>query len=322
MQLKHNDMETVNWQPDILGDGFEMTHISHPDDYSGNVRSTVIRKLASGPSRKAILYVHGFSDYFLQKEMAEMFAVHGYNFYAVDLRKYGRSLLEGQKMFQVRDLHEYFPDIDSAVKIISADGNESAALLGHSTGGLTASLYMTETPSSLIKTLMLNSPFLDWNMPPLMKKTIIPLASGLGCLFPNVRVRQRPDAGYAETLSSRHSGEWDYREDWKPDVLPDPDLGWIHAIQTAQRQLRRRAVKVPVLLMHSSDSVRKGDLKYKYFHADAILDVETISHYGTRLGDDVTEVTFEGGLHDLALSRKAIRVKMFEIMLDWLRTRV
>lgn len=322
MQLKHNDMETVNWQPDILGDGFEMTHISHPDDYSGNVRSTVIRKLASGPSRKAILYVHGFSDYFLQKEMAEMFAVHGYNFYAVDLRKYGRSLLEGQKMFQVRDLHEYFPDIDSAVEIILADGNESAALLGHSTGGLTASLYMTEAPSSLIKTLMLNSPFLDWNMPPLMKKTIIPLASGLGRLFPNVSVHQRPDAGYAETLSSRHRGEWNYREDWKPDILPDPDLGWIHAIQAAQRQLRRRAVKVPVLLMHSSESVRTGDLKDKYFRADAILDVETISHYGTRLGDDVTEVTFEGGLHDLALSRKAIRVKMFEIMLDWLHTRV
>lgn len=76
-------MAPVVWQPDHLGDGFEMTYIYCPDDCSGKIRSTVIRKLASGDSDKAILYVHGFSDYFLQKEMGEMFADNGYNFYAV-----------------------------------------------------------------------------------------------------------------------------------------------------------------------------------------------------------------------------------------------
>ena len=254
-------MESVNWQPDILGDGFEMAFINHPADYSGKVRSTVIRKLATAPSHKAILYVHGFSDYFLQKEMAQMFVDHGYNFYAIDLRKYGRSLLEGQRLFQVRDLHEYFPDIDSAVEIISADGTESIALLGHSTGGLTTSLYMSEKPSPLIKALMLNSPFLDWNMPTFMKKVIIPIASSFGRVFPNVKIHQEPDAGYANTLSAHHQGEWLYREDWKPDVLPDPDLGWIRAIYQGQKQLRRQSVKVPVLLMHSSCAVKKGEAK-------------------------------------------------------------
>ena len=310
------------WRPDHLGDGFESAFLEHPDDYSGKIQSTVIRKRASKSSRKAVLYVHGFSDYFLQKEMAEMFADHGYNFYAVDLRKYGRSLREGQKMFQVRDLHEYFPDIDGAVDVILSDGNEEIALLGHSTGGLTTSLYMTENPSPHIMVLMLNSPFLDWNMPPFMKKVVIPVASALGKLFPNIKVHQKPDPGYAETLSSRHKGEWDYRVDWKPDVLPDPDLGWIHAIQTGQQELRRRKVKVPVLLMHSSESVRAGDPKEKYHRADAILDVETISHYGNRLGDDVTEVEFEGGLHDLALSKKVIRQQMYRTMLDWLQERM
>lgn len=313
-------MESIVWQTDHLGDGFESTYVNHPNDYSGAVRSTVIRKFASSPSKKAVLYVHGFSDYFLQKEMGRMFAENGYNFYAIDLRKYGRSLLKHQKMFQVHNLHEYFPDIDSAVEIISADGNEVIAMLGHSTGGLTTSLYMSENPSPLIKVLMLNSPFLDWNMPPFMKKVVIPVASALGTVFPNIRVHQKPDPGYAETLSHRHSGEWDYREEWKPDILPDPDLGWIHAIQSGQQELRRRRIKVPVLLMHSADSVRPGDPKEKYFHADAILDVTTISHYGKRLADDVTEVTFEGGLHDLALSKKEIRNLMYDTMLDWLKT--
>lgn len=311
-------MESVNWQPDILGDGFEMAFINHPADYSGKVRSTVIRKLATAPSHKAILYVHGFSDYFLQKEMAQMFVDHGYNFYAIDLRKYGRSLLEGQRLFQVRNLHEYFPDIDNAVEIISADGTESIALLGHSTGGLTTSLYMSEKPSPLIKALMLNSPFLDWNMPTFQKKVIIPIASSFGRVFPNVKIHQEPDAGYANTLSAHHQGEWLYRDDWKPDVLPDPDLGWIRAIYQGQKQLRRQSVKVPVLLMHSSCSVKKGDSKESYFHADAILDVETISYYGTRLGNDVTEVTFQDGLHDLVLSKKIIREQVYETMLSWL----
>ena len=165
---------------------------------------------------------------------------------------------------------------------------------------------------------MLNSPFLDWNMPTFMKKVIIPIASSFGRVFPNVKIHQEPDAGYANTLSAHHQGEWHYREDWKPDVLPDPDLGWIRAIYQGQKQLRRQSVKVSVLLMHSSCSVKKGDSKESYFHADAILDVETISYYGTRLGNDVTEVTFQDGLHDLVLSKKIIREQVYETMLSWL----
>ena len=315
-------MQKLNWQTDILGDGFEMAHINHPADYSGDIRCTIIRRRAARPANKAILYLHGFSDYFFQKEMARMFIDNGYNFYAVDLRKYGRSLTAGQKMFQVRDLHEYFPDIDSAINVISHDGNKTIALLGHSTGGLTASLYMSEKSSPLIKVLMLNSPFLDWNLPYAIKKCVIPVVSTLGRVFPSVRVHQKPDTGYAETLSLRYSGEWDYREDWKPDKLPDPDMGWIHAIHTGQKQLRRQSVKVPVLLMHSASSVKNGDSKERYFHADAILDVETISHYGNRLGADITEAIFQNGLHDLALSTKAVRVQMYQTMLSWLDTKL
>lgn len=37
-----------------------------------------------------------------------------------------------------------------------------------------------------------------------------------------------------------------------------------------------------------SGAVRKGDPKEKYFRADAILDVRTISYYGNLLGSDVT----------------------------------
>ena len=315
------DQNKNDWRDDHLGSGFQMKQIDQPDDYSGKVKATVIRKLSGVATDKAILYVHGFSDYFFQQEMAEMFVVNGYNFYAVDLRKYGRSLMPGQKMFQVRDLKEYFADINSTIDIIKKDDNKKIILIGHSTGGLTTSLYMSDHPSPMIKALILNSPFLDWNMSSFMKKVVIPIVSKLGAIFPDVKVKQKPDSGYAETLSSEHGGEWSYRKDWKPDILPDPDMGWIRAIHKAQQNLRRGKVKVPVLLLHSGESVKRGDSKEKYYRADAILDVESISRYGKRLGEDVTEVSFSGGLHDLALSRKNIREKVYTTMLDWLKTK-
>lgn len=315
------ELDRLDWQPDHLGGGFEMAYIEQPDDYSGSVRCAVVRLRSDAASTKAVLYVHGFSDYFIQKEMAEMFADNGYNFYAVDLRKYGRSLTAGQKMFQVRDMHEYFADIETAVDVIKHNGNGEIVLLGHSTGGLTTSLYMSEHPSPMIKALILNSPFLDWNLPPLARRIAMPLISALGRVMPGVRVPQKPDTGYAETLSAEHGGEWAYRTDWKPDILPDPDMGWVRAIHTAQRRLRRREITVPILLMRSAESVKKGDGKEKYSRADAILDVDSISRYGRGLGGDVTEVTFPGGLHDLALSRGEIRRKMYRVMLDWLKER-
>ncbi|MEG8036484.1 hypothetical protein QP157_14580 [Sphingomonas sp. LR61] len=43
-----------------------------------------------------VLYVHGWSDYFFQREMAEHLEALGARFFALDLRKYGRSLLPHQ----------------------------------------------------------------------------------------------------------------------------------------------------------------------------------------------------------------------------------
>ena len=314
------DTDNIDWLPDsCLGDGFRMKYVQQPDDYSGHVRCTIVRSVVPSPRTIGVLYVHGFSDYFFQAEMAAMFVRAGYAFYAVDLRKYGRSLLPGQKMFQGRDLHEYFADINAAITQMKADTISKIVLLGHSTGGLTTALYMSESPDEAVKALILNSPFLDWNLP-LAARMAIPALRAAGRLFPDIPVHQKPDRGYAESLLTDFGGEWDYRRDWKPDVLPDVDAGWVRAIDIAQRQLHHADIKVPVLLMHSSTSVRKGDSRDKYSHADAILDVERIARHGRHLGGDVTEVTVPDGLHDLVLSRPSVRTLVYTDMLTWLRT--
>ncbi|MFQ9503751.1 MAG: alpha/beta hydrolase [Alistipes indistinctus] len=67
------------------------TILPMPDDYEGKVIATLLRADSTAPSGRAVLYLHGYIDYFFQTHMAERFAGEGWNFYALDLRKYGRS---------------------------------------------------------------------------------------------------------------------------------------------------------------------------------------------------------------------------------------
>jgi len=47
---------------------------------------------------RVLLYVHGWSDYFFQTELARYWHAQGAAFYALDLRKFGRSLQERSKL--------------------------------------------------------------------------------------------------------------------------------------------------------------------------------------------------------------------------------
>ncbi len=308
------------WQPDILGDGYEMRHVSQPDDYSGKVISTVIRKLApdSSSTGKGILYVHGFNDYFFQKEMGDEFVEHGYDFYAVDLRKYGRSILPGQKMFELRDISEYYADIDSARVIMEKAGLNEIIIVGHSTGGLTVSCYMNERSPKTVKGLLLNSPFLDWNLGKL--EHLIWAVRAIGKIFPDIPISQGKSTAYAESLLKQYHGEWDYNTKWKLTQSPDVTAGWVRAISNAQNSLRsgNADIRIPILLMYSSNSVYGDNWSEKFNHGDGVLDVTDIKQFGRELGPDVTCVKVTGGLHDLVLSSPEVRVPLYRYIFSWL----
>ena len=101
--------------------------------------------------------------------------------------------------------------------------------------------------------------------------------------------------------------------------MPDVDAGWIHAIDSAQRELRKGKVKVPVLLLHSDKSAYPGDGAEAFACSDGVLNVKLIAEAGRRLGDDVTEVTVDNGLHDLVLSAPAGRAQVYETIFRWLK---
>lgn len=312
----------ADWQQDVLGDGYVAKTISMSDDYRGKVVSTVVKKQDNPATGKAVLYVHGYNDYFFQRELGDSVVAHGYGFYAVDLRKYGRSLLDGQNRFEVKNMKEYFADIDSALSVMAREGYDKVVLMGHSTGGLTTSYYMTvhRADRSQVKALVLNSPFLDWNLSKFQEKFLVPFVSVLP--FKKMKISQGMSRAYAESLLSKYHGEWDYNTDWKLEVSPSVTIGWISAIHKAQRFLKKKAgVEVPVLLMHSDKSVYGDTWTAEHNACDGVLDVKDISKYGKRLGADVTEVGVADGLHDLILSRKDVRESVYRTIFEWLSTK-
>ena len=313
----------LSWVADpLLGkSGYEVETVNQPDDYSGKVVSTVIRRLPEGKKpRKAVLYVHGYNDYFFQDSMGREFNDSGYGFYAVDLRKYGRSLLPGQHRYEVRDMAEYFADIDSAISRMRRDSVTDFVLMGHSTGGLITSLYMESAPAPEIKTLILNSPFLDWNFTGFMRKAVIPLAAAAGKWLPDVYMSQGDDTAYGESLLKSLHGEWEFDTTLKL-IHPAPiSLGWVRAIDRGHKQLveNGRAIKVPVYLMRSRRSVYPDGWSPLASSGDAVLNVDSISARGRRMGYNVTEAIVDSGLHDLVLSRPRVRRAVYESMFRWL----
>ncbi|HEX6685936.1 MAG TPA: alpha/beta hydrolase, partial [Candidatus Limnocylindrales bacterium] len=174
----------ANHSVDVLGEPYEQRIIELPDDDEGPVFATLVRRRAPQPTSRAVLYLHGYNDYFFQTHLADFFVALGFDFYALDLRKYGRSLRPHQTANFVRSMAEHFPEIDEAVKIVkSEDGHETLVLFAHSTGGLIASLWAHARSASTgvlrIDGLILNSPFFELNAGWLVRR---PVAATVGRL--------------------------------------------------------------------------------------------------------------------------------------------
>lgn len=308
------------WHPDRFLPGYEEITVNQPDDYSGAVRCTVVRKLTPEPSHIGVLYVHGYNDYFFQSELGDTFVDSCYNFYAVDLRKYGRSLSADQTPYECRNISEYYPDINAAVSLMLEQGIDSIILMGHSTGGLIVASYMNNAPSRNIKGVILNSPFLEWNMGGFMRNFAIPIVSWIGSWWPRLAISQGDGTAYAESLLSQYHGEWSYDTNLKTVHPRKVTAGWIRTITLAQKALRKDSdIKCPVLLMHSDKSVYGNKWTVEHNRGDAVLNVDDIVKYGKTLGSDVTQITIPDGLHDLALSAPAVRHFYYTAIFAWLR---
>ncbi|MEH0842810.1 alpha/beta hydrolase [Micromonospora sp. CPCC 205711] len=301
-------------EQDVLGPPYERQTIDLGTDDEGPVVATLVRRRAERPTGRAVLYVHGFVDYFFQTHVADFFAERGWDFYALDLRKYGRSLLPHQTPNFCRDLGDYFPELDAAAKIIREDdGHDTLLAMGHSTGGLITSLWAdARRDAGLVDGLFLNSPFFDINAPWLVRRPLAAAVSRLGRRAPQRILPFGLGTVYGESLHAEHRGEWTYDLAWKPLAGFPVRAGWLGAIRSGQQRLRAGLdIPVPVLLACSTRSFKGTRWHDSAALADAVLDVEHMVRWAPRLGRHVTLTRFDGGMHDLTLSGPAVREKVF-----------
>ncbi|SCG38046.1 Lysophospholipase, alpha-beta hydrolase superfamily [Micromonospora echinaurantiaca] len=307
-------------EPDVLGPPYERQTIDLGTDDEGPVVATLVRRRAERPTRRAVLYTHGFTDYFFQAHLGHFFAERGWDFYALDLRKHGRSLLPHQTPNFCREIGDYFPELDAAAKIIrDDDGHDTLLAMGHSTGGLVMPLWAhARRDAGIIDGVFLNSPFFDLNAPWLLRRPLAAAAARLGRRAPRRVLPFGLGTVYSETIHADHRGEWQYDLEWKPLAGFPVRAGWLNAIRTGQRQLRAGLdIQVPVLLACSTRSFKGTRWHESAALADAVLDVEHMVRWAPRLGRHVTVARFDGGMHDLTLSGPAVREQVFAEVGRW-----
>lgn len=321
--LSLSAQKSMGYKMDILGHDYLCKTIQMPNDYEGQVVVSLVKYYPEDGRKmhSAVLYVHGYNDYFFQEEMARRFHEQGIAFYAVDLRKYGRSYRPNQTLFEVRKMSEYFADIDTVLGVMRSEGQTSIFLMGHSTGGLILSLYAKAHQDHLpVQGLILNSPFLDMNLSPFMEGFVTPVSSFFAPLFRKAKVGAGMSSAYAESLLKAYHGEWSFDVEMKRVFSAPITLSWIRAIHKGHKEIQKGAdIPCPILLMYSDNSVTEQKWTLAHQKGDAVLDVKDIQKYGRRLGPQVTEAEIAGGLHDLVLSEKETREKVYQAMFQWIQ---
>mgnify|MGYP001198266102 CR=1 FL=1 len=308
--------------PDVLGPEYEAITLPMGEDEEGEVIATLVRRRAPEPTRQAVLYVHGFTDYFFQTHMADHFVAQGIDFYALDLRKYGRSLLPHQTPALVRSLTHHFPEIDEAVRIIrEEDGHDVLTINGHSTGGLIVALWADRVRGKgRVQGLILNSPFFDLNVPPYLRVAADLLKGPMSRVSPRRVLPLGIATAYGSSIHRDHHGEWHYDLTWKPLTGFPVHAVWLAAVRRAQRRLHAGLrVDVPVLVLAADRGLRVRDFVPDAHSADVVLDPDDMARWATKVGGHVTCVRVPGGIHDLVLSAEPVRKRVFAEIDRWMR---
>ena len=361
-----------HWRQDALGADYESRTIPLMDDDAGPVVATLVRYRghassahSSSPAAPALsptpttsptdthsarseatpqaphfvlLYIHGRNDYFFQRELAEDIVGCGGAFYALDLRRYGRSLRPGQRMGFVSNLSLYDEDISEALDLIREDYPDlPLVLMGHSTGGLLATLWANRHPGAL-DGLILNSAWLEMQTMASMRSAVAPILERIASRNPmwavpggdgpdhygrslregwNALDAPLPDSLAAYPDDPAVKG-WSYALEWKRPGSYPAYAAWLEAILDGHENVASSVhLDIPVLSMMSTSSYFGEEFSEAVFSSDVVLDREVILERSARLGPLVTMASFPGK-HDLLLSDPQVRAEVYDTMNRWI----
>ncbi|WP_286217852.1 alpha/beta fold hydrolase [Paraoerskovia sediminicola] len=279
-------------------------------------------RTAATPSdpRAVVLYLHGYNDYFFQAHLAEAFTDAGYAFYALDARRCGRSLRDGDVPHYQDDLHEQANDLSNAVRVLrQRHPGVPLVVNAHSTGGLVASLWAHSLRDAGVPdALVLNSPFLDIGASRWLRAAASRVVD-LGAQLAPQRPLTSAPSYYATYQHVSAGGRWTFDTELKRTTGVPARAGWVRAVLRGQARIARRlAISCPVLVARSDASGPDSPTNPDLDRQDTVLNVANISRDAPLLGDRVDELVVEGGVHDLVLSAAEPRAAYLEGVLAWL----
>ena len=334
---------SLAWAPDVLGKPFEqLTLPLGVDGEHGPLVATLVRSIPNplvtlfAPLRDVdVLYVHGWSDYFFQRDLAEFWTRRGARFYALDLRRYGRSLRDGQTPGYIDSLADYDLDIAAALRAMGhavetgirvgaptgarATGRR-IVLMGHSTGGLTLTLWAARHPG-VAHALVLNSPWLELQLGTLGRQALAPLVDMRARLDPR-GTQPAVDFGFY-TRAQYELGTLPKdanRSRWRPDRGFPTAPGWLSAVMEGHRRVASGVdVGCPAMVLLSTRSTAPLSWKESMTASDSVLVVDDIARAATRIGELVTIARVDGAIHDIFLSRPEPRAVAYDSLDRWTR---
>jgi len=342
------------WRRDVLGRRFESLELDLSPDDEGPVVATLVRHTGPGAAQgtprsaakgaaagpegqppglpgpagraKVVLYLHGWADYFLQAELADHLVAGGFHFYALDLRKFGRSLRSWQTPGYTTDLAVYDEDLDAALAAVKADvanrtgipGVPTVHLLAHSFGGLVAALWADRNPGAL-GTLILNAPWLELQGSSLIRNIAMQLVEPLARTDPRRPLLLPSMPGYWDSVSRTAHGEWELDPQWRPRASFPIRPGWTKAVLAGHAAVQRKLdIASPVLVMLSGRTRIQTEWSEGLMDLDAVIDVEETARRALGLGRRTAVFRYPGAIHDVFLSRPAVRREAYADLLLWL----
>lgn len=312
-------MTVPSTQIDVLGDPYRAETLELEPDAEGEVVATLVSRPAEKATTRAVLHVHGYCDYFFQTVAADFWAARGYDFYAIDLRKYGRSLRPHQTPNFALDLAEYRPELDLAHQLITErDGHDQVVISAHSTGGLIAALWLDTSPVEVAGVFM-NSPWLDLHGSFWLRTAGTRAIAQVGARRPYQTIPRSVSTLYGQSLHVDHGGEWDFDVSWKPLDSWPVFAGWLRAIRRGHAAVHRGLhLDVPVLAVMSDRSAHPRTWQPEVDSSDIVLDVKLMARWVHKLSTRVTLIRVPGALHDVTLSRQPARDRVFAELGRWL----
>ena len=326
------------WRDDTILDGYQRATVHlGPDGEDDDAIATFIRK---DPERLtlrdrlrrlhfrmigkplAIMYLHGWNDYFYRRHASEYWESMGVAFYAVDLRRFGRSYRPGQTAGYIEDLHAYFAELDALRDVIVREMGDRVRILGigHSEGGLIMSLWAAHERPHHVRSLALNSPWLELQGNTMFRLATTPVLKGFLLAGRKTPLPLNDPGFYGRTIEKATGGEWDYPSSAAVSGAHfQPRAAWMQAIFNGQAEVAGGLdIRVPVLVCTSDRSmIIQGSWDERMRESDVVLDVIAIRQAALKLGDVVSVARIHGGIHDLTMSRTAARRRYFSIVTAW-----